>query len=177
MVVSVYRETDSNPGPVSGSTRQVQLLTEPDRQRLAEAREPRRRIAHIGLHQSLEFRQRLLIEGDVVKLLGTVARLSQAVLHRLPRKARVALLPAEPLLLDGCDDLAVTNQRSGRIMVESTDAQNRRHSDDLTRFLDVATIDPYASAVWIVSSLDPWLFLEFMFSLMISIIEIPNKNI
>ena len=52
--------------------RDVQLLPQPDGDGLPEAGEPLRRVRGIGLEQPLELRQRLLVEGDVIELLGEI---------------------------------------------------------------------------------------------------------
>ena len=53
----------------------------------------------------------------------------EAVFDRLRRKARVVLLPGEPLLLRGRDDLAVADERRGAVVVVRGNPENGRHCD------------------------------------------------
>src|SRR5262245_31864880 len=75
--------------------RHVELLTEPQGHRRHERAKSRGRIRRIGLEQAIEFQQRLVVEGDVIELVGVDARLTQAVIHGVLRKPVVMLLPRE----------------------------------------------------------------------------------
>ena len=93
----------------------------------AEAAEPGRGVGQVGLQQPLELGQRLVVEGDVVEVVGGEPGLAQAVGDRPGRESRVVLLPGEPLLLGGGDDPAVDDQGGGAVVVECGDTQDRGH--------------------------------------------------
>jgi hypothetical protein len=102
----------------------VQLLLHPQRARHHERAEPLRHHAQIRLEDALELEQRLVVEADVVQILRLDARRLQAVLHRARREIRISLLPGEPLLRAGSDDLAVLHQGGGAVVVVSGDPEN-----------------------------------------------------
>ena len=72
----------------------------------------------IRLQDPLELDQRLLVEDDVVEVGGGDAGFRQAVPDGVPRVAEVVLLPGEPLLLSGGDDVAVLDQGGRAVVVE-----------------------------------------------------------
>ena len=51
-------------------------------------RKPARRVRQIRFEQALELRERLVVEGDVIELLGRQARLVEAVIDRVGGKSR-----------------------------------------------------------------------------------------
>src|SRR5688500_18782431 len=120
--------------PVSVSLERLQLLQQrvsleelvfhPDRQRLAEGREPARREGEVGLEQPLELQKRLIVEGDVVELRGREPGDLQAGLDGVVRKVGVVLLAREALLLRRRHHLAVDDQRRSAVMVVSRDAED-----------------------------------------------------
>ena len=65
--------------PTIHLARQVQLLLEPQRQRLPERTVARRGIGEVRFQQPFEFRQRLVVEADVIELVGTQPGFGQAV--------------------------------------------------------------------------------------------------
>jgi hypothetical protein len=105
----------------------VQLFLQPHGNRLAEVAESPRGIGQHRLQQALELRQRLVVEGDVVELLGRNAGSGQARGNCLRWEACVVLLTAEPLFLGSGDDLPVTHERRRAVVIESRDAEDRRH--------------------------------------------------
>ena len=123
---------DEPPGVRAAQTapqlaRQIQLLAQPQRHRLEERPKPLRRVGEVGLEQALELQERLVVEADVVQLLGGHARLAQAVGDGLGGEVVVVLLAGEALFLRRGDDRAVDQQGRGGVVVERRDPQNRRH--------------------------------------------------
>ena len=70
-------------------------------------RRPCWREGQIGLDETVELQQRLVVEDDVVELLDLEAGLLQAVVRRVRREAVVVLDAREALFLRGGDDVAV----------------------------------------------------------------------
>jgi hypothetical protein len=101
-----------------------QLLLEPHRHRHAERGEALGRERQIGLEQTLELQERLVVEGDVIDLVEPDAALGQAVLDRFLGKARIVLLAREPLFLGGGEKLAVGDQRGRAVVVERRQAED-----------------------------------------------------
>ena len=81
----------------------------------------------VGFQQPLEFQKRLVVEADVIELLGPQPGLFQAVIDGLLRKVVVVFVAGEAFLLRGGNDLAVDHQRRGRVVVKSRDAENGNH--------------------------------------------------
>src|SRR5688572_6357570 len=102
----------------------MELLFEPDRNRLEERAKTRRGECEIGLEQPLEFEHRLVVKAHVVELPRSESRLPQAVIHGVLRKLRVVLFARESLFLRGGNDLAVDDERRGRVVVERGNAEN-----------------------------------------------------
>ena len=107
--------------------REMQLPLDPQRQRLPERSEPAGRVGEIGLEQPLELEQRLVVEGDVIELVGADSAALEAERDRLRREAVVVLPPGETLFLRGGHDVPVHDQRRRRIVVERRDSQDGRH--------------------------------------------------
>ena len=113
--------------PLRDGARQVELLLRPQRHELQERPEAARRVRQVGLQQALELQERLVVEADVVELLGRDAGLVEAVADGVDRERVVVLAAGEPLLLRRRDDVAVDDERRRRVVVEGRDAEDRRH--------------------------------------------------
>ena len=59
----------------------------------------------------------LLIENNIIQILKPDAREPAAKMNSMLRKAKIMLLPCEPLLFGGCNKLPILEQRSRRIMI------------------------------------------------------------
>src|SRR5438270_3425503 len=90
-----------------------QLLFEPHRDGHRERAEASWRERHIGLQQTLELQEWLVVEDDVVDPIERHPRLAQAVVDGVSGKARVVLLAREPLFLSGGHDATVLNEGGG----------------------------------------------------------------
>src|SRR5678809_1057967 len=75
-----------------------QLLLQPDRHRGQERPDAPGREAKIGLNQTLEFQQRLVIERDVTEFREREACFAQTVRDGVAGEARIVLLAGETLL-------------------------------------------------------------------------------
>ena len=104
-----------------------QLLLDPHRHRLAERRKAARRERQVGLDQPIELEERLVVEGDVVDRIERQPGLCQAIVDGMRGKPRVMLLAAESFLLGGSDDVAIDDERGGRVVVEGREAENGGH--------------------------------------------------
>src|SRR5262249_35337228 len=93
-------------------------------QRVTERGEPSRGEGQIRLEQSLEFQERLVIEGYVVDLVRSDACLLKAGHHGLARESRVVLLSREPFLLGRRDDATVHSHGGRGVGVVGGDAEN-----------------------------------------------------
>src|SRR5215471_5717910 len=98
-----------------------QLLLQPDRHRRHERPEPARRKRQIGLQQSLELHQRLVVERDVAQVAQRDAAFTKTVTNRFTREPGVMLLAREAFLLRGGDDFAVSQQARGAVVIEGRD--------------------------------------------------------
>jgi hypothetical protein len=103
---------------------QQQLLLQPDRHRRQERAQSPRRIGQIGLQQSLELDQRLVVEDHMIQVRQRDAASVQTVADRIGRKARVVLLAREAFLLRGSQDLAVAHQAGGTVVVVCGDTED-----------------------------------------------------
>ena len=101
-----------------------QLFPEPQRKGLGEGGESAGGKSQIGLQQTLEFEEWLVVEGDVIHVGEAAATLSQTILDRVAWEARVVLLPREPFLLGGRHNASVLDERGRTIVIESRDAED-----------------------------------------------------
>ena len=101
---------------------QVELGLEPERHGHHERPEAARRIGQVGFHQPVELQERLVVEHDVIQLLGGQSGFLQAVVHRVLREVVVVLDAGEAFLLGRRHDLAVFHHSSGAVVVKSGDA-------------------------------------------------------
>ena len=99
-----------------------QLVLDPEWPRLQKGSQPSRCDPQVRLQDPLEFEQRLVVEANEGEVLGRDASLTEAVVHRARGERRIALFAREPLLLRRGDDLAVTQQASGAVVVECRNA-------------------------------------------------------
>ena len=88
---------------------------------MAEASETCRRIGEIGFQETVELRERLLIERYIVKPRHVELRFLQAVRDGPRGKTGVVFLSREPLFLSRGNDLAVNDERRCRIVIEGRD--------------------------------------------------------
>ena len=101
-----------------------QLVLDPHRKRLPERGESPWSECKIGLQQTLELQERLVIEGHEIDLVGTQPRVFQAEHRCVRRKLRVVLVPRESLLLCGRDDFAVDHQCGCCVVIVGGNAQD-----------------------------------------------------
>jgi hypothetical protein len=80
-----------------------------------EAPQPARCGRQVTRQQSLEFNDGLLVEDDVIDVVDRDASVIKAPADRLMRERRIALDACEPLFLSRVNDVAVFNQRGGRV--------------------------------------------------------------
>src|SRR5262245_34006473 len=117
-MVEVHQRRLGRPAQtVANLTTEVQLVFEPQRHRQAEAAQPSRGVGQVRLEQTLEFRERLIIESDVIELARLKAAFMKAVSDCLEGKTGVVLLAREPLLLCGCNNVTINNQCRGAVVV------------------------------------------------------------
>jgi hypothetical protein len=100
------------------------LFPQPQGNRHAEGAEPPRREGEIGLDQSLELEERLVVEHHMVDVPQGGPPLLEAIADRVPRKPRIVLLAGEALLLGGCDNATVLDQRGRAVVVEGRDPED-----------------------------------------------------
>ena len=95
-----------------------QFLLQPERDRHLEGAESARGKRDVGLQQPLEFEERLVVEHDVIELVGRNAGFCKAIGDGVVRKRGVMLSAGKTLLLRGGDDPAVIDQRCRAVMIE-----------------------------------------------------------
>ena len=76
------------------------------------------------MQDAVELHERLLVKRDVVEFLRRDAAFAQAILDGVPRKSRVVLLSRETFLLRGGDDLPITHQARGAVVVVGRKAKD-----------------------------------------------------
>src|SRR5205809_1837449 len=101
-----------------------ELFLQPHGPRHAEGGEAFGVDPEIGLEDPLELEERLVIKADVRELGRCDSGRLKAVPHRVPWKRRVALLAREALFLRRGDDLAVSEQAGGAVVIERREAKN-----------------------------------------------------
>src|SRR6185503_5837999 len=104
-----------------------QLVLDPEGAGLEERGKAAGSDAEIRFQDPLELEQRLVVERDAVELARPEADRGQAVVDRAGGKGRVTLLPGEPFLLRGRDDVTVAQQARGAVVIE------RGNSEDVGR--------------------------------------------
>ena len=83
-----------------------------------------RGIAQIGLKQSLEFEQGLLVENHVVEIFRLQSRMRKTELNSVLWKSLVMLLPGKAFFLCRCNYVAIDHERCCGVMVERRDSQD-----------------------------------------------------
>src|SRR2546426_607580 len=101
-----------------------ELFLQPRGPRHAERGEAFGGDPEIGLEDPLELEERLVVKADVRELGRCDSGHLKAVPHRVPWKRRVALLAREALFLRRGDDLAVSEQAGGAVVIERREAKN-----------------------------------------------------
>ena len=127
----VFRKND--PPPVLAvetlfdDSRQVQPGAEPVGQQGQPTLDPLRGEGQIGLQQSLELHQRFVVEANVIEVGGSEAGFFEAVPDGIFGEAGIVFPASEAFFLGRGHDLAIDDQRGGRVVVEGGDSQNRGH--------------------------------------------------
>jgi len=101
-----------------------QLLAQPHRNGHAEGFKATRCQGNIGFQQTLELQKGLVVEGDDINVGSLNTGFLQAILDGLPGEARIVLLAGKAFFLGGGNDLAVTQQGGGAVVIEGGDAEN-----------------------------------------------------
>src|SRR5262245_23648658 len=107
--------------------RHPELVSQPQRHRHEVGPQPSRGSCGVGLKQSVELDERLLVETNQVEIASLEAGLMQTVLDGARWEAGVVFLAGEPFFLCRGRDLAVFHKTGGRIVVI------RRKSQDACR--------------------------------------------
>src|SRR5262245_32639574 len=102
-----------------------ELVFDPHRTRHQELAQTAGRNAEIGLDDTSELADGLVVEADGTQLIDPDAGLAQAIGHRLLWKPRITLLARESLFGRSRDDLAVAHNGGGAVVVVGRDAQDR----------------------------------------------------
>ena len=110
----------------------MQLLTKPQGHGLEKRTKSSRRVGQVGLENSLELQEGLVVETDVVELVRLQPCLLQAVADGVDRKAVVVLDAREALLLGGGHDLAIDDQSGSRVVVEGRDTEDGGHRESFS---------------------------------------------
>src|SRR6185295_18709903 len=92
--------------------------------RFEERTETGGRVVEISFEETIEFEQWLVIEANVVKLIGFEFSFTQTIARGLERKIVIVLDARESFFLRRGDDFAIDNKTSGGIVIESRDAKN-----------------------------------------------------
>src|SRR5438552_5118640 len=80
--------------------------------------------AEHGHQDALKLDQRLFVKDDVIKILAADAALRETKIYRQIRNIIVVLLATKALLFRGRDQIAITNQRRCRVVVETGNAED-----------------------------------------------------
>src|SRR5581483_6771890 len=128
----------SNAELASDFALQPELVGQPRWHGVQKASQAARRGGQVAGQQALEFEHRLLVEDDMIDVVDSHARIIEAPADGVMRERRVALDAGKALFLGGIDDLAVVDERGGRIVIEGGDAEDadhqRRSVDSVERF-------------------------------------------
>ena len=76
------------------------------------------------MQNAVKFYERLLIKSDIVEVLGCDAACVQTVVDGVPWKSRIVLLSREAFLLCCRDDLPITHEAGGAVMVVGRKAKD-----------------------------------------------------
>src|SRR5438552_2801178 len=95
-----------------------QLLLQPERHRHTKGAKARGRKREIGLQQTLELEEWLVVERDIVDFTQSDAALAQAILERVMWEVCIVFLSCEAFFLGGSGDLPVDDECRRAVMVE-----------------------------------------------------------
>ena len=104
--------------------RQVELLTQPQGHALTERSESHRRVRQIRLKEPVEFEERLVVERDVIEFGRVNPRFPKTVLDRKFGESVVVLLARKPLFLGRGNDLTISNQTCGAVVIKGGNSQD-----------------------------------------------------
>ena len=104
--------------------RHPQFFFHPQRHRLQERTESRRRVVEISFQQPIEFQQWLVVKADIVQLVGGDAGFFKTVTSRMQREIVIVFDASEALFLSSGYNLSVDHETRGRVMIKRRDAQN-----------------------------------------------------
>ena len=119
----------------------IELFLDPQRTGHQEGLEAARGDAEVRLENPFELDQGLVVKPDVVEVVDADSAFAQAVRHGPFRKGGVALLPGEPLLGAGRDNLAIAQQAGGAVVVKGRDPESM-HRLGQASVLGVEVINP-----------------------------------
>ena len=123
-----------DPGELGLEERPLEeLLPDPERHCHLKGAQAPRGEGEVGLEQSLELQEGLVVEDDVIDVPEPHPFLSETVPDRLSREARVVLLSGEALFLRRRDDLAVAHQSRRAVVVEGRDTQEAHRRTEALR--------------------------------------------
>jgi hypothetical protein len=103
----------------------VQLGFQPERHRHHEGSQSDRSIRQVGFEQTIKLEERLVVKDNVVELPRSKARFPEAVVCGVLWEVGVVLDAGESFLLCCRDDLAITQQGGGAVVIEGREAQDR----------------------------------------------------
>ena len=83
--------------------------------------------------KTVEFRQRFVVKGYVVQVLGPDARFFETVGNGIDGESRVMLFARETLFLGCGDNVSIHQQRRSAIVIKRRDAQNGCHAGKIIR--------------------------------------------
>src|SRR5262245_10941403 len=113
-----------------------QLLADPYRQRGEERFETAGREGEVGVEQTLEFQEGLVVEDDVIDVLTRDPRILKAPSNRVCGKRCIGLLAGEALFLRGGNHLPVTYQGRRTVVVVSGETENEQQMSPLEDRVD-----------------------------------------
>ena len=102
----------------------MELVIQPRRYGVGKSTESARRIGKVRLEQSVKLKKRLVIEADVVHVLGEKVGLLKAILNSLVGESPIMFASGKPFFLRSGDDLAIDHKGRSRIMVKGGNAKN-----------------------------------------------------
>jgi hypothetical protein len=117
-MVVVKENFSSVPQLVANDGFDPKLIAHPNRHRVDERSDAARKLIEISENEALKFRERFIIENDVVEVADLNATLAQAVADGMNGKIFVVLFAREAFFLGRGDELAIAHECGRRIMVE-----------------------------------------------------------
>src|SRR3954452_21371812 len=113
-----------------------QLFFDPNRQGHAKRAEPAGCERQIGLEQSFEFQERLVVKDDIVDLAELDTSLLKTIPHCILRKTRVVLLAGETLLLGRCGNTPLHDKGGRTVVVKGRDSEDVHYKGNLKQCVD-----------------------------------------